>query len=1846
MKHKSTVASPLGNEHFNLDSTLDLQAHSQTFREQSQESSLPGTDYEIAPSKKNRAVHNQSSNFSNLKLSHSHQQELCSPSSPLNSQSSRFPPTSPSKVPSSAPQLPHHHHSPSTIAQFILKSASSGLASRSLETLDMEQVAAKNDDTAEALRKLDGLSTISVSPKVSRHLVKEYGVLANHASSGSNPGTVIQSRRSTASRPSSTSSSTGKERVSIKDRHKVSDDQVSVSSKKSRSRSIASAKESVSAVASQTEDYSVADQIAEMACQQSPAVARRLSFKLPQASTVGLPSTTYSSFSTHSSSKGVEGSGSSSSSPKTFYNSTTTSGSNGGVSRRASHSKQGPQPVQVEPNSVIGVSSFSGGPSDTSNAAFLNTGKRGSSSSTNYTGGTQSTGTTLDSRDSSLATSVSATASLPHHQVNYSSANGQITTNRSSNTSKSRNSAGSEASLVFSAGLNEQGRNNESSNLGPSKCESGEGMHIPPVPPLPKDYEPYKASNYGSSQIQYPPHSTSQIKNSSTKADNQPPDSHLLLKVNTATSTLNLASSNPSSPPGGLVATSSSSTSATSRFLHSLSSHKTSEDSINSSATHITNSGSGTSVSSKSTKKWSLSAALGIGKVPSFTKDNSHEEGARLPSAISSVSNQRFECRVSSSGSKKDFVDEVNANESNQNYSMGSQASKHSPLVSTTIQSPLHSHPASPVLTEKLTLNTSSSSVSTGETRASALPTNKSGLGSALSSRRTPSGIPFFSRKSSANNSGVAPGKLSISQPLACDESQSSSSFKIKSPRLLEKGDGEGGGRKSILALNAFIRNSVQRKPNLPSQTKEASSIPASSSFSSHVKVNQSPQSARNSEKSSIDKTSGTSHHRKKLSINLSHGGGGCKEPFAETNSPVKKHTFGTKASSLITRKRGKFTKDSLLPPLPPLQMSAIHPTTTQRFESTSSLHAYNSSPSNPPKRQSGDFTHSASFSTRGTRVRTLRESTTSLRKAMPTIDASPHGKNARDEPVKQSTSLQHFDSNTDLRKSQVSKENISVHQVSDTTDTPILSRVSPRQTNPPCSVTPTKIPRAVFRSQKNTSPALKSRISDNHLSLKSDINLTPNGSKDLLSPAKEGQDESMLEDFGILSTRTSSLQCSAVNKRGPEAATGLGNSMIPRTRSRGSISGKPVQRASNNDLKVDSSFHIKDSSTAMTNEEQNQAQRSRNHGSLTIHGSPSSALSAAARLAAARRTVARTQESQAARVSSRRQSTHSTIHPSSNLADQSGVSEFGASETSGLQSSRSSRTLGSKLNLPSRISRSSTTSSVIGLMETNVAPTASRLSSAHDNQSPSSLRGRSPQMSDEETKGDEEMKQYVTRQRNKKLMSGMTSSEIDKLFEFPKAIEPVKAMTNQEALKLYKSYLSDYEKGEILEYQEIYYVGAESEKKMCQGISSTLDPRTGEKIFNYGYDDERGDYQIVKNDHLCFRYEVIDLLGKGSFGQVLECRDHKTGEMVAVKIIRNKKRFHHQALVEIKVLENLLKWDPDDRHCVLKMMDHFSFRGHLCIVNELLSINLYELIRNNSFNGFSVGLIKRFTTQILMSLSLLRHHRVVHCDLKPENILLKHPEKSAIKTIDFGSSCFENEKVYTYIQSRFYRSPDPGETESEQLACIMEVLGMPDKYLVDRSSRRKLFFDSSGAPRPVVNSKGRRRRVGSKTLQSVLKADDELFVDFIAKCLAWDPERRLKPDPAMRHPWILAGRGSSRPSMSTTFSHSSISSRLANRSTTSGISISSPRRKTMQATSNSSCTSGLTQSNSSVILGTNSSISSSIGNTTNSFRLRAQSNAHRQILKNVQPHQSSATSGGAAGDSILRQSLPLKAGP
>ncbi|KAJ2532589.1 serine/threonine protein kinase, CMGC, dual-specificity [Coemansia sp. RSA 1935] len=402
-----------------------------------------------------------------------------------------------------------------------------------------------------------------------------------------------------------------------------------------------------------------------------------------------------------------------------------------------------------------------------------------------------------------------------------------------------------------------------------------------------------------------------------------------------------------------------------------------------------------------------------------------------------------------------------------------------------------------------------------------------------------------------------------------------------------------------------------------------------------------------------------------------------------------------------------------------------------------------------------------------------------------------------------------------------------------------------------------------------------------------------------------------------------------------------------------------------------------------------------------------------------------------------------------------------------------------------------------------------------------------------------------------------------------------VAALTPQEALARYGQQLSAAERIEILEFPHVYYTG-------------TGRGRTAARA----YDDERGDYVVQQHDHLLYRYEVLDVLGKGSFGQVLRARDHKTGEMAAVKIIRNRKRFHHQAQVEVKLLECLRRWDPSGAHHILQMTASFYFRSHLCIVMELLGMNMYEWLKAHQFAGTPAPLLRLFTVQMLQALQLMGRHRIIHADLKPENILLAgtppmpgrragHPLTQpqlgtdmqrglyAIKVIDLGSSCFETERVYTYIQSRFYRAPEvilglpygpgidvwslgcivaelltgyplfPGENEREQLWCMLEVLGPPPAYMIERAPRCGDFADAApygasgvlpngacvvggAAIRPFTNSKNKRRRVGARPLDQILaRARDARLVDFVLRALAWDPAVRLTPEDALRHPWI-----------------------------------------------------------------------------------------------------------------------------
>lgn len=109
--------------------------------------------------------------------------------------------------------------------------------------------------------------------------------------------------------------------------------------------------------------------------------------------------------------------------------------------------------------------------------------------------------------------------------------------------------------------------------------------------------------------------------------------------------------------------------------------------------------------------------------------------------------------------------------------------------------------------------------------------------------------------------------------------------------------------------------------------------------------------------------------------------------------------------------------------------------------------------------------------------------------------------------------------------------------------------------------------------------------------------------------------------------------------------------------------------------------------------------------------------------------------------------------------------------------------------------------------------------------------------------------------------------------------------------------------------------------------------------------------------------------MGKGSFGQVICAYDREKKVEVAIKIIKSKKPFQLQAQTEIDILNKIKEKDHVEDSNIVMLLDHFMYRNHQCLVFEILSFNLYELLKNTKFRGVSLNLIRKFSKHLLKSL-------------------------------------------------------------------------------------------------------------------------------------------------------------------------------------------------------------------------------------------------------------------------------------
>jgi dual specificity tyrosine-phosphorylation-regulated kinase 2/3/4 len=88
-----------------------------------------------------------------------------------------------------------------------------------------------------------------------------------------------------------------------------------------------------------------------------------------------------------------------------------------------------------------------------------------------------------------------------------------------------------------------------------------------------------------------------------------------------------------------------------------------------------------------------------------------------------------------------------------------------------------------------------------------------------------------------------------------------------------------------------------------------------------------------------------------------------------------------------------------------------------------------------------------------------------------------------------------------------------------------------------------------------------------------------------------------------------------------------------------------------------------------------------------------------------------------------------------------------------------------------------------------------------------------------------------------------------------------------------------------------------------------------------------------------------------------------------------------------------------------------------------------------------------------------------------------------------------------------------------------MQIKDVPESALLQLATRKNLFFDpKTNQPIIIPNSRGKKRQPKTKKFESVLNTNDELFINFLEKCLEWNPISRITPLEALQHPWILSG--------------------------------------------------------------------------------------------------------------------------
>ncbi|OUC41294.1 kinase domain protein, partial [Trichinella nativa] len=313
---------------------------------------------------------------------------------------------------------------------------------------------------------------------------------------------------------------------------------------------------------------------------------------------------------------------------------------------------------------------------------------------------------------------------------------------------------------------------------------------------------------------------------------------------------------------------------------------------------------------------------------------------------------------------------------------------------------------------------------------------------------------------------------------------------------------------------------------------------------------------------------------------------------------------------------------------------------------------------------------------------------------------------------------------------------------------------------------------------------------------------------------------------------------------------------------------------------------------------------------------------------------------------------------------------------------------------------------------------------------------------------------------------------------------------------------------------------------------------------------------------------EVIKTLGEGTFGRVVQVRDHENeqSEPLALKIIKNVDKYREAAKLEVNVLKKLMEKDPAGNFLCIHLVHHFNYFGHMCLVFPMMGLSVFDFLKANNYYPYPMHQVRHIAYQLCYAVNFMHQNHLTHTDLKPENLLFVHPEydikidmkrnkeyriirDTSVRVIDFGSATFDHEHHSTIVSTRHYRAPEvilelgwshPCDVWSigciifelllgttlfqthenlEHLAMMERILG-PLPYRMCRKTKTRYFYHGR-LDWDIRHPSGRYVRDNCKPLSRYLLAGDvehEEIFDIVSCMLEYEPSQRIKLADSLEH--------------------------------------------------------------------------------------------------------------------------------